>query len=105
MLARADAAQLTTLARRIPGEGACAQRRDIALLRGRTIVLVDARRVPPSLAGTLMRGVDALVADSPLCVTAVPATATKPPSPPKKHEHGHEHHHAHGDGGKPGGGD
>jgi hypothetical protein len=102
-LARGDAAGLRTLARRIAGEGACAQRRDIGLLRRRVIVLVDARRVPSALAGTLMHGVDSLVADTPLCVTAVPA----PTPTPKKHDHGHEHHHGHdhGDGNKGGGGD
>lgn len=96
-LSRGDAAQLTALANRIAGEGACAQRRDIDVLRRRVIVLVDARRVPPRLSGALMRGVDSLVADSPLCVSAVPPTA---PPPPKKHDHGDQHHHGHGHGDK-----
>jgi hypothetical protein len=88
-----------TIARRIAGEGACAQRRDIGLLRRQTMVLVSSHRVPPALAGRLMRGVNSLVADTPLCVTAVPAPKPKPPPPPKKHDHGHEQHHGHGNDG------
>ena len=101
-LARGDATPLVTIARRIAGEGACAQRRDIGLLRRRATLLVAAHRVPPALAGHLTQGVDALVADTPLCVTAVPPAKTPPP--PKKHGHEHKPHHGRGDGGHDGGG-
>jgi hypothetical protein len=105
-LRRSDAAPLIALARRIEHEGGCAQRRDIALLRRRTAELVDARRVPNELQHSLVRGVDTLVADAPLCVPAVPAATTttagtttapnvRTPPPPSAPPHGHEHHGPH----------
>jgi hypothetical protein len=106
-LARADAAPLAALARRIAAEGPCAQRRDIRLLQQHAEQLVNARRVPAALEDTLMSGVNALAADSPPCVTAPPAQPTTTPAPPAK-PHGkgpkppkprHDHHGHHGDGG------
>ncbi|HEV2591837.1 MAG TPA: hypothetical protein VGU02_08080 [Gaiellaceae bacterium] len=106
-MARADAKPLAALATRISHEGACAQRRDITLLQQRTVRLVNARQVPPAIQDPLMSGVNALAADSPPCIPAVPvttvvSTTTPPPAPrpshhPKPPRHGHEHdHHGHG---------
>ena len=109
-LASGDAGRLIALAQRVPGEGACAQARDIRALRRRAIQLVNAGRVPAALQEPLMSGVTALAAQTPVCLPEVPASATTPPSPrpaptppgPRdrgkgKHDHGHDHGH---DGGK-----
>ena len=98
-LARVDARPLVVLANRISGESACAQRRDIHLLQQRTLNLVNARRVPPELQDTLMSGVNALAADAPPCVPAVPVqtTPSPPPAPPVHDHHPHDKHgHGHG---------
>lgn len=99
-LERSDAAPLIALAHRIPHEGACAQARDIALLRRRAIALVNARRVPAELQEPMMSGVTALGADAPVCLAKVsPAAPSPPPTPPHQrkpephHEHGHGHRH------------
>lgn len=98
-LARTDARPLIALANRIAGESACAQRRDIPQLQQRAVALVNTKRVPPTLQDTLMSGVNALAADMPPCVPAVPVQ-TPPPAPaPPPHDHGHGHdHHGHGHG-------
>ena len=106
-LARADAQPLAALATRISHEGACAQRRHITLLQQRAVKLVNTHQVPAAIQDPLMSGVNALAADSPPCVPAVPVqrttTVTPPPAPyhprphphphpkPPKHEHGHGH--------------
>jgi hypothetical protein len=94
-LERADAAQLVSLAHRIPGEGACAQARDIRLIRDRAKALVNAGRVPQELLEPLMSAVGALGAERPLCLPAVttPAPRTSPTTtaPGKHHGHGHGH--------------
>jgi hypothetical protein len=105
-LNRADAKPLATLASRIAHEGACAQRRDIQTLQQHTMNLVNARRVPEQLQDTLMSGVNALAADAPPCIPAVPVQTTPaPPAPsphpphPRPHPHpgpGPGHHHGHG---------
>jgi hypothetical protein len=102
-LARSDAAPLIALAQRIPSEQPCAQARDIRALQAKTIVLVNAHRVPARLQETLMSGVTALRTQMPVClppvVTTTPAAA--PPPAPSKHDHG-KHGHGHG---KHGGGE
>jgi hypothetical protein len=107
-MARADVAPLIRLADRISHEGPCAQARDIGLLHREHAVLVGARRIPRELAGSLSAGVDALVAQMPVCVPAVARSVPAPPPPPpppppqpeeRKAEHGHghgEHGHGHG---------
>jgi hypothetical protein len=75
--------------------------------------LVNARRVPPELQESLLSAVNALVADQPTCLPAVPAASTttretpaaprpwKPHRPPafRPHPgHGHDHGHDHGRG-------
>ena len=103
LLAHDDARGLISLAHRIAGEGACAQARDIPRLRRRAIVLVNAHRVPPALQDTLLSGVNALGALTPVCLPAVPrqpvtTTSPAPPpappparhKPPKPHGHGHD---------------
>jgi hypothetical protein len=111
-IARADAGPLAALATRIAGEGACAQRRDIATLQQRAVKLVNARRVPEQLQEQLLGGVNALAADAPPCIPAVPVATTPAPTaappkpgqkphghgPPPPH-HGHDHHHGPGHGG------
>jgi len=128
-MARADVAPLIRLADRISREGPCAQARDIRVLDRERAALVSAHRVPSALAGSLASGVDALVAQMPVCVPAVARSAPPPPPPPpepppatppedrkgkhdkhdkqSKHGHGHgkEHGDKHGDeGGDEGGG-
>jgi hypothetical protein len=68
-LAHADGAALIALARRISGEDACAQRRDIARLRSRAIALVNAGRVPAELQEPLISAVGALAALQPACAS------------------------------------
>ena len=99
-MARQDAAPLITLADRIAREAPCAQARDIRALDAHRIVLVNAHRIPPALQESLSSGVNALVAQIPVCLPPVPAATVAPPIAP---EHGkkprHDHH------GKGGGGD
>jgi hypothetical protein len=89
----ADAAQLLVLTRAIPGEGACAQARDIKRLQARAIALVNARRVPSRLQDSLMSGVNALTEQAPVCLPSVPAAT---PTPPQAPGNGHGHHGKHG---------
>jgi len=106
-MSRADVAPLIRLADRISHEGPCAQARDIHLLNREHAVLVGARRIPRQLAGSLSAGVDALVAQTPVCVPAVARSAPAPPPPPppppqpedRTDTHGHDHGgHGHGRG-------
>ena len=48
---------------------------------GRTIALVNARRVPAALQETLLSGVNQLVAQSPVCVPRVAPVAAEPAQP------------------------
>lgn len=97
-LSRADAQPLAALAQQIAAEGPCAQRRDIARLQRQAISLVDSRRVPAELQDPLISGVNALAAETPVCLPSVPVTTTPPPGPPG-HGKGHDkHHHDHGHG-------
>jgi hypothetical protein len=64
---------------------------------------VNAHRVPAALADPFMSGVNALSAQRPACVPAVPAqppepkvTTAPPPPAPRRGHHGHEHGHGHG---------
>jgi hypothetical protein len=97
-MARRDAAPLIELAGKISREAPCAQARDIRSLGKRMIALVNARRVPPALQEPLSSGVNALVAQTPPCLPAVPAAAVAPapstvvPERGKKHKHEHDHH-------------
>jgi hypothetical protein len=93
---RADADQLATLARQIAGEGPCAQRRDIPQLQQRALQLVSSQSVSAAVGRQLVAGVNALAADAPPCVPAIPATTVTPPPPQKEKKHGHGHGH-HGD--------
>jgi hypothetical protein len=95
-----------SLANRIAGEGACAQRRDIHTLQLHAVNLVNTGRVPAELQEQMMSGVSALAADAPPCVPAVPVQTTPAPPPapappphpkPHGHDHGNDHHH-HGHG-------
>lgn len=100
-LDRRDAASLIALAHRVPGEGACAQSRDIRVLRQRAIALVNAGRVPAELQEPLMSGVSALAEQMPICLPTVPASTPSPPSSPSPHARGkgqekHGHGHGHG---------
>jgi hypothetical protein len=92
-IARTDAAPLAALARKIAGEGPCAQRTDIATLRQRAYALVATRSIPSSLADSFVSGVNTLAADAPPCVPAVPPAPlpakTKKKGPPPKKKHGH----------------
>lgn len=110
-LAHADSASLISLAHRIAGEGPCAQAQDIPRLRRQAIALVNARRVPPALQETLLSGVNALDAQTPVCLPKVQVSTPPPvttPTPPPAHEpghgkkpkpgHGHDHDHGHGHG-------
>lgn len=108
-LARGDAAPLISLAARVPGEGRCAQAHDIATLQHRTIALVNAGRVPPSLQEPLLSGVNDLASRAPACTPAAqPArtapTQTQPPPQPPGHPdergkgHDKERGKAHGKG-------
>jgi hypothetical protein len=111
-LPRGDAAQLVTLARQIerdaPTHG-CAAKDEIASFAAKAHALVAAGRVPVRLRAPLLRGVEALLADTPACAppapAPVPASAPrpgpahgKPPKdhPPKPHDH-HGHGHDQGD--------
>jgi hypothetical protein len=98
-MARADVAPLIRLADRVSHEGPCAQARDIRLLHHEQAVLVRARRIPRELTGPLSAGVDALVAQTPVCLPAVARSVPAPPPPPpplppqpddRKAEHGHD---------------
>lgn len=95
-MARADAAPLAALARRIAGEGACGQARDIPVLQRRAVAVVNGGRVPARLQETLLSGVNALAVDTPPCVPPVTPAPTAPSPPPPKH--GHDHGHGHGPG-------
>ena len=107
-LHRADGVSLAALAHRVPGEGACAQARDIRALRRRAIALVNAGRVPAELQEPLMSGVAALADQMPVCLRKVPASAPAPPPPTpapsarggRRHGpgRGHGKHHGHGKG-------
>jgi hypothetical protein len=114
-LARADADRLIALVHRIAVEGACAQVHDIPKLRAQAVALVNERRVPTELQEQLVSAVNALGAETPVCLPAVPAAATtttverslppvpvkraRPhphphaPKPPGPHGHGHGHGH------------
>jgi hypothetical protein len=101
-MARQDAAPLITLADRIAREAPCAQARDIRTLAARRTALVNAQRIPPALQESLSSGVDALVAQTPVCLPPAPAATVVPPAPPKPGKEPkpkHDHH------GKDGGGD
>jgi hypothetical protein len=91
-----------SLAGRIAGEGPCAQRRDITTLRARALRLVRLRHVPVELQAPFMKGVNALVADVPPCLAAVPAALPAPPAAGREKDHkGHDekaHGHGHGHG-------
>lgn len=64
---------------------------------------MNAHRVPAALAESLMSGVNALSAQTPVCLPTVPVTtvapAPAPAPPPRPGPHGHphpDHHHDHG---------
>jgi len=96
-MARADAAPLIALSHRISREGPCAQARDITKLGRQAITLVNAHRVPSSLAESLVSGVNALRAQTPVCLppvtTSAPTPVAPPPAPHEKHPHDHHDHH------------
>jgi hypothetical protein len=101
-LARGDAAQLVSLARRVahdaPADG-CAAKRDIAALSAKAHALVAAGRVPVRLRTQLLAGVAAVEADAPACTPPAPAPAPSPAATPaKEHGKGHEKHKDHGHG-------
>jgi len=111
-LARRDAAQLVSLARRVaqdaPTDG-CAAKRDIAALSAKADALVAAGRVPVPLRAQLLAGVAAVEADAPTCTPPAPAQAPAPavsatPAPPPvqapvdEHGKGHAKHKDHGHG-------
>jgi hypothetical protein len=96
-LDRSDVRPLLTLTSRIADEGACAQARDIAAVRGMALRLVNQGRVPARLQEPLLSGVNALGEQTPACVPAVTPSPPQPTSPP---EHGKGHgkgHKKHGD--------
>ncbi len=103
-LQSADATRLIALAHRIAGEDACSESRDIPRLRAQAIALVNKRRVPPALQEPLLSGVQALAAETPLCMPSVPVVTNPPPTPkphgPPRHPsppgHGPRHGHGHG---------
>jgi hypothetical protein len=94
-MARNDAAPLITLADKITHEGPCAQARDIRRLSALRTTLVQAHKIPAALQEPLSSGVNALVAQTPVCLPPVPAATVTPPvvtiipAQGKKHEHGH----------------
>jgi hypothetical protein len=90
-MARHDAAPLIRLADKISGEAPCAQARDIRVLKTHAIALVNARRIPPALQESLSSGVNALVAQTPPCLPAVPAATTPTYTIPHRGKHGHGH--------------
>jgi hypothetical protein len=96
-LRHADAAKLLVLTRAIPGEGACAQARDIRRVQAGVTALVTAHRVPSRLQDPLSSGVNALSVQTPVCLPPVPASTPPPPPPSGK---GHGHHGKHGKGGE-----
>jgi hypothetical protein len=107
-LDHADAAGLIALAGRIATEGACAQANDIPKLHARAVALVNARRVPQALQEPLLSAMNALAAQSPVCLPSVPASSTTAPTitlpgPPRRHGHAPKPgpkpgHHGHGPG-------
>jgi hypothetical protein len=109
-LSRTDAAPLIALARRMPGEAACAQARDIRSLQRRAVALVNARRVPLRLQDPLMSGVNALAELAPVCLDPVQAAAPSPAprgrapqrgshdGGPQHDDKGHSHANRHGHG-------
>jgi hypothetical protein len=97
-LEHADAAGLIALAGRISTEGACAQVRDIPKLHARAVALVNARRVPAELQEPLISAVNALAAESPVCLPSVPASSAEPAPTPPPRPHGHGHEPGHGPG-------
>jgi hypothetical protein len=101
-MSRLDATSLITVVRRIPGEAACAQTRDIRLLQRRAVALVNARRVPPRLQESLMSGVNALTEVAPVCIAPVQAAAPSPAprrsAPRRGAPKTHAKHHGHGKG-------
>ena len=113
-LARGDAAQLVSLARRVaqdaPTDG-CAAKREIAALSAKAHALVAAGRVPVRLRAQLLAGVAAVEADAPTCTPPAPAPAPTPApavsatpatasvqAPVDDHGKGHEKHKDHGHG-------
>jgi hypothetical protein len=105
-LARGDAAQLVSLARRVaqdaPTDG-CAAKRDIAALSAKAHALVASGRVPVALRARLLAGVAAVEADAPACTPPAPAPAPAPvatpaPAPAGGHGKGHDKHKDHGHG-------
>jgi hypothetical protein len=101
-LESADAGQLIALAHKIAGESACGQSRDIPVLRARAMALINRHRVPAALQEPLLSGVQALAAQTPVCLPTVPVAATPklPKAKPPRHFEwrpgpGHEHHHGH----------
>jgi hypothetical protein len=96
-LARTDAAPLIALADRIAHESPCAQKRDLAAVRARTIALVNRKAVPSGLQEPLLAGVNDLASRSPAC--ALPQPSSPPPAEPQpSHDHGHGHGHDNGQG-------
>ena len=109
-LARGDATQLASLARRVaqdaPTDG-CAAKRDIAALSAKAHALVAAGRVPVRLRGQLLAGVSAIETDAPACAPPAPApapAAAAAPAPAPVHApsdeqgNGHQKHKDHGHG-------
>jgi hypothetical protein len=100
-MARTDAAPLITLADKITHEGSCAQARDIRRLGALRIRLIQAHKIPPALQEPLSSGVNALVAQTPVCLPPVAAATVAPPvvtivpEQGKTHERGH---HGQGEG-------
>jgi hypothetical protein len=101
-LARQDAAPLITLADRIAREAPCAQARDIRALSELRNKLINARKVPSELQDPLSSGVNALVAETPPCLPAVPAVSAAPPTttvvPEQRNEKPKHGHHGKGKG-------
>jgi len=94
-MARSDAAPLIALSHQISRDTSCAaQARDIGKLRDRAFALVNAHRVPSSLAESFISGVNALVAQTPVCLPSVTVTPARPVAP-RPHEHHKEHHDKH----------
>jgi hypothetical protein len=95
-LARSDVAPLISLADKISREEPCAQSRDIRALDRQRVALVNARRVPATLAESFSSGVNALVAKTPPCLPRVPATTVAPPPVTYVPSHGKSKNHNHG---------
>jgi hypothetical protein len=94
-MARNAAAPLITLADKIPHEGPCAQARDIRRLSALRIALVQAHKIPSALQEPLSSGVNALVAQTPVCLPPVPAATVTPPVVTIVPEHGKTPEHGH----------